>query len=62
MANVTGSIPSARCAATMASVDKNVYVFGGLSRETGWLDDMYVLDTGMLYLTQVAQAIVMVPT
>jgi len=47
MASVSGSVPSARCAATMASVDKNVYVFGGLSRETGWLDDMYMLNTGI---------------
>lgn len=44
---MSGSVPSARCAATMASVDKNVYVFGGLSRETGWLDDMYMLNTGI---------------
>ncbi|KAK3745773.1 hypothetical protein QZH41_015961 [Actinostola sp. cb2023] len=53
MATVTGSTPSPRSAATMAGVGKNVYVFGGLSRESGWLNDMYVFDTDTLQWNQV---------
>ena len=30
----------------MAAVDTNLYVFGGLSQESGWFDDVHKFDTG----------------
>lgn len=45
---VTGvQVPSSRSSATMAGVGSKLYVFGGLSRDYGWLNDLYAFDTGM---------------
>ena len=41
-----GELPSARSSAAMAAVGKKLYVFGGLSRDSGWFNDLYTLDTG----------------
>lgn len=40
-------MPSSRSSAAMAGVGSKLYVFGGLSRDCGWLNDLYVFDTGM---------------
>lgn len=40
-----GELPSARSSAAMAAVGKKLYVFGGLSRDSGWFNDVYALDT-----------------
>lgn len=37
--------PPARSGAAMAAVGEKLYVYGGLSQATGWLDDFYVFDT-----------------
>lgn len=42
-----GEVPSARSSATMARVGSKLYVFGGLSRDSGWLNDLHAFDTGM---------------
>jgi N-acetylneuraminic acid mutarotase len=47
-APVGGMLPSPRSSATMTAVGNKLYVFGGLSRDSGWLNDLYVLDTGIL--------------
>ncbi|XP_078380436.1 kelch domain-containing protein 1-like [Oculina patagonica] len=39
-----GEVPSARSSATMAGVGSKLYVFGGLSRDCGWLNDLYAFD------------------
>ena len=41
-----GEIPSARSSAAMAAVGNKLYVFGGLSRDCGWLNDLHAFDTG----------------
>ena len=38
--------PLSRSAATMVSVDKKLYLFGGLNQSVGWLDDFFVFNTG----------------
>lgn len=40
-----GDVPSARSSATMAAVGMKLYVFGGLSRDCGWLNDLHAFDT-----------------
>lgn len=40
-----GEIPSARSSAAMAAVGNKLYVFGGLSRDCGWLNDLHAFDT-----------------
>ena len=42
-----GQVPSSRSSAAMAAVGRKLYVFGGLSRDSGWLNDLHVFDTGM---------------
>ena len=44
--NATGAVPSPRSAATIAAVGSKLYLFGGLSNDSGWLGDFYVFDTG----------------
>ena len=44
--NCKGNLPKPRSAAAMASVEKNLYVFGGLNRDIGWLNDFHMLNTG----------------
>ena len=46
VAKKNGEVPAARSAATMASVNGKLYVFGGLSQESGWFDGVYMYDTG----------------
>jgi len=46
MINVAGTVPSPRSAATIAAVSSKLYLFGGLSNDSGWLGDFYVFDTG----------------
>ena len=43
----TGDVPAPRSAATMSAVGDKLYLFGGLSRNTGWLDDLHIYDTGV---------------
>jgi len=40
-----GEVPSARSSAAMAAVGSKLFVFGGLSRDCGWLNDMHAFDT-----------------
>jgi hypothetical protein len=40
----TGQVPEPRTGSASAIFDGEIYVFGGLSSTTGWLDDLYVLD------------------
>ena len=42
--------PLSRSAATMVSVDKKLYLFGGLNQSVGWLDDFFVFNTGNFHL------------
>ncbi|XP_078605037.1 kelch domain-containing protein 1-like [Branchiostoma floridae x Branchiostoma japonicum] len=42
---VKGQLPCPRSAATMSAVGTKLYLFGGLSHDVGWLDDLFVLDT-----------------
>ena len=42
-----GDIPCPRSGATMAAVGNKLFLFCGLSRETGWLDTVHEFDTGM---------------
>lgn len=32
----------------MVGVGSKLYIFGGLSRDCGWLNDFYVFDIGMI--------------
>jgi hypothetical protein len=43
-----GAIPPHRYAHTAVVRDRFVYIFGGYSTEFGWLNDLYMLDTGGL--------------
>ncbi len=45
-ADVTDVVPEARSAATMATVERKLYLFGGLSQESGWFDGVYMYDIG----------------
>ena len=40
-----GKCPSQRSGATMASIKQSLYLFGGLSQLSGWLNDLHVYDT-----------------
>ncbi|CAK8690987.1 unnamed protein product [Clavelina lepadiformis] len=40
-----GTWPSPRSGATMTSVGKSLYLFGGLSQFSGWMNDFYRYDT-----------------
>ncbi|KAL8577885.1 hypothetical protein ACOMHN_018690 [Nucella lapillus] len=42
---VSGSAPQPRAAASLVAVGQRLYLFGGLSHEKGWLDDLFVFDT-----------------
>jgi hypothetical protein len=42
----SGSVPVPRVSAAMASVGTSLYLFGGLSNSIGWLNDLYIFDTG----------------
>ncbi|XP_031564437.1 tip elongation aberrant protein 1-like [Actinia tenebrosa] len=44
-ASVGGKVPTPRSSASMTSIGNKLYMFGGLSRDSGWLNDLYVLDT-----------------
>jgi len=44
--NGAGTVPSPRSAATIAAVDSKLYLFGGLSNNSGWLGDFFIFDTG----------------
>ena len=47
-AEVKGDIPAPRSGATLSAVGKCLFLFGGLSRNSGWFNDIYVFDTGAL--------------
>ena len=49
-----GQVPSTRSSAIMAGVGSKLYVFGGLSRDSGWLNDLYAFDTGMTLKISIA--------
>lgn len=42
----------------MAAVGMKLYVFGGLSRDCGWLNDLHAFDTGMCNLKSIHTEIV----
>lgn len=42
---MSGEIPAPRSAATMAAVGSSLYLFGGLSQNSGWFDDVHRFDT-----------------
>ena len=42
----------------MATVGMKLYVFGGLSRDCGWLNDLHAFDTGMCNLKSIHTVIV----
>jgi len=42
----SGAVPSPRSAATIAAVNSKLYLFGGLSNDSGWLADFYAFDIG----------------
>lgn len=41
----SGSAPAPRAAASLVAVGQKLYLFGGLSHQKGWLDDLFVFDT-----------------
>ena len=41
-----GDVPAPRSGATLSPVGKSLFLFGGLSRNSGWFSDIYVFDTG----------------
>ena len=43
--NYTGDCPGQRSGATMVGVKHNLYLFGGLSQLSGWLNDVFVYNT-----------------
>ena len=43
-----GSVPEARSSAGMAAVENKLYLFGGLSQNSGWFEDVYSYDIGKL--------------
>ncbi|XP_004225654.2 kelch domain-containing protein 1-like [Ciona intestinalis] len=49
----TGDLPSQRSGATMVAVGKKLYLFGGLSQFTGWMDDFYSYDVETKVWTQI---------
>eukprot|EP01121_Diplochlamys_sp_Union-15-3_P019148 TRINITY_DN7140_c0_g1_i1.p1 TRINITY_DN7140_c0_g1~~TRINITY_DN7140_c0_g1_i1.p1 ORF type:complete len:340 (+),score=62.28 TRINITY_DN7140_c0_g1_i1:42-1061(+) len=48
----TGSVPSPRTGSTASVVGKNIYLFGGLVIEKGWVNELYVLDTESMVWTK----------
>lgn len=42
---VRGDPPAPRTGSSLVAVGDSLYLFGGLSHSTGWLDDLYKLDT-----------------
>ncbi|XP_071965800.1 kelch domain-containing protein 2-like [Antedon mediterranea] len=42
--DVKGEIPKPRSGSTMVSVENKLYLFGGLSQNVGWFDDLNVFD------------------
>jgi len=42
----SGAVPSPCSAATIAAVNSKLYLFGGLSNDSGWLADFHVFDIG----------------
>ena len=46
-AELKGDIPAPRSGATLSAVGKWLFLFGGLSRNSGWFNDIYVFDTGV---------------
>ena len=45
-ADVKGDVPAPRSGATLSAVGKSLFLFGGLSRNSGWFSDIYIFDTG----------------
>lgn len=50
--NHSGDVPPPCSGATMACVDRYLYLFGGLSVMTGWLDNFYIFNTGRSNMLQ----------
>lgn len=44
--DVKGDIPIPCSASALTAVGDKLYLFGGLSHEIGWLDSLYVFNTG----------------
>lgn len=42
---VRGDPPAPRTGSSLVAVGESLYLFGGLSHSTGWLDDLYKFDT-----------------
>lgn len=47
---IGGDVLLVRFFVIMVVVGMKLYVFGGLSRDCGWLNDLYVFDIGMCNL------------
>ena len=43
-----GDLPSPRAMATLATVGTKLYLFGGLNQDEGWLEGVYMFDTGLV--------------
>lgn len=41
-----GTNPGPLCNATLSAIGNNLFLFGGLNRETGWNNKMWIFDTG----------------
>ena len=59
--NISGDIPPPRSSSTMSAVGSNLYLFGGLSNNIGWLSDVYMFDTGV-YFTHVCFTVCLTPS
>ena len=45
-AEVKGDVPAPRSGATLSAVGQSLFLFGGLSRNSGWFSDVHVFDIG----------------
>ena len=43
-------LPPARAGASLEAVGSKLYLFGGLNQEDGWLQELYVFDSGLINL------------
>lgn len=57
-----GAVPSPRSAATFVAVNSKLYLFGGLSNNSGWLGDFYIYDTGQHLVANLPQLLLILPS
>jgi len=46
LVEVEGEVPPPRTSASIAAVDDNLYLFGGLSQARGWMSSVFIFNTG----------------